>query len=150
MSRQDINCELQDSYFEFFYWFSRFEFALKSNGYLENKSEGSKAAPGWKDFVDFYSEKYQISNEGRQLIEKRPQKQVVGPHENLYWMDIDLRRCKSELCVVICLLRLVRNNLFHGGKHENIDPNRNKEILRIGKTVLDEVADLAGFHSDYI
>ena len=32
--------------FDFFYWFSRFEFALKENKYLENHSEGATALPG--------------------------------------------------------------------------------------------------------
>lgn len=50
------------------------------------------------------------------------------------------------------MLRTVRNNLFHGGKHgdEDLDSKeRNVELLRCSKVVLDQLADEAGFAGDY-
>lgn len=60
--------------------------------------------------------------------------------------------CGSDLCIVVRLLKTIRNNLFHGGKHGAEgwdDPERTKELLEVGKTILDQLAELATFEADY-
>ncbi|MES1383898.1 hypothetical protein ABUU23_19015, partial [Vibrio cholerae] len=55
-------------------------------------------------------------------------------------------------CRVIRLLKTVRNNLFHGGKHgaDGWDnPERTQELLVIGKSILDHLARLADIEADY-
>lgn len=50
------------------------------------------------------------------------------------------------------MLRTIRNNLFHGGKHGDVDMDskeRNLELLSCGKIVLDQLADGAGIYDDY-
>ncbi len=50
------------------------------------------------------------------------------------------------------MLTTVRNNLFHGGKQGDIaidDKSRNLQLLRAGKIVLDDLAQLAQFEADY-
>ncbi|AGM36360.1 MULTISPECIES: hypothetical protein [Idiomarina] len=48
MRKEDINNELKDIAFDFFYWFSRFEFALKRNKFLKRDGAGDIAEPGWE------------------------------------------------------------------------------------------------------
>lgn len=51
------------------------------------------------------------------------------------------------------MLNTVRNNLFHGGKHGDIDVDnkkRNKELLTIGKVILKQLAELSGIEHDYM
>jgi len=53
---------------------------------------------------------------------------------------------------VVTLLKTVRNNLFHGGKHGDDgwdDPERILTLLELSIRVLDELADLADFGADY-
>lgn len=48
MRREEIDIELKDATFEYFFWFSRFEFALKENRYLKDHAQGAKAEPSWE------------------------------------------------------------------------------------------------------
>ncbi|PLK48298.1 hypothetical protein [Uliginosibacterium sp. TH139] len=52
MQKDTVPAELTALAFDFFYWFSRFEFALKENKYLKNHAEGATALPGWDEFVE--------------------------------------------------------------------------------------------------
>lgn len=50
------------------------------------------------------------------------------------------------------MLRTLRNNLFHGGKHgdrEVDDIERNKQLLKLGKIILDDLADRFDISGDY-
>lgn len=50
------------------------------------------------------------------------------------------------------MLKTIRNNLFHGGKHGDVDMDskeRNKELLKLGKLILDELANIADIEADY-
>ena len=50
------------------------------------------------------------------------------------------------------MLNTVRNNLFHGGKHGDMDMDnieRNIQLLYVSKLVLDQLAEFAGFDADY-
>lgn len=41
LRKDDIAGELTQLAFDYFYWFSRFEFCLKENGFLRNKEPGA-------------------------------------------------------------------------------------------------------------
>lgn len=45
MRYDELSEELKSVSFEFFYWFSRFEFVLKENGFLKSEAPGAKAEP---------------------------------------------------------------------------------------------------------
>ena len=50
------------------------------------------------------------------------------------------------------MLRTIRNNLFHGGKHGDLevdDKERNLKLLLLGKTVLDQFARQFDYEGDY-
>ena len=69
---EDFNEELRDACFEFFYWFSRFEFALKDQGFVRAGHYG-EAQVNWNEFVEKHSANYSISKEAQLLLEKLPQ-----------------------------------------------------------------------------
>ena len=152
MRRDDIKEELKNLTFDFFYWFSRFEFALKENQLLKRTEVGNNAEPGWDSFVERYSNDFVHTGESSNLLVLNPLRQKVAEHSQLEWKQVGLEDCNSELCKVVRLLKTVRNNLFHGGKHgaEGWDePERSKELLTVGKEILDQLAKLADFEADY-
>ncbi|MCE9684008.1 hypothetical protein [Halomonas alkalisoli] len=152
MQREQVDKELKDSSFEFFYWFSRFEFALKENGFLKDHLPGAKAEPSWEDFQAVGLPDYIASPEACRLMELHPKRQYVSAHGEPEWKRVGVSHCKNDLCRVITMLRTVRNNLFHGGKHGDIDVDskkRNLELLGCGKVILDQLADSASLTNDY-
>ncbi len=152
MRREEVDNDLKEASFEYFYWFSRFEFALKENKYLKDKKAGAKAEPNWEEFREKFKNSYTPSEEAKRLIQLHPKRQLVTEHEELEWKPVGVSHCNNDLCKVITMLNAVRNNLFHGGKHGDVDVDsktRNMELLTIGKVVLDQLAELAGFKHDY-
>ena len=152
LKQEDITESIERHAFEFFFRFSRFEFALKEKGYLTNTAPGSRAAPNWGSFAQDWAVRYTISKQATALIDARPKCQVVGPGESLVWQDVDLSTLPTELEKVIRLLLVIRNNLFHGGKYGADgwdDPARTEYLLTLGVSVLDQMADQAGFHDEY-
>ena len=77
VKEEHITPELTKVAFLFFYRFSRFEFALKENGFLKNTKRGARAEPNWDRFVNERSDGYHASSEARELIEQAPRQQVV-------------------------------------------------------------------------
>lgn len=73
-------------------------------------------------------------------------------HKRVAWRPVGLDDCGSDLERVVRLLKTVRNNLFHGGKHGSADwddPGRTALLLTLGTTVLDELAAMSGLQADY-
>lgn len=83
MRRDELSTKVQQLAFEFFFGFSRFEFALKENGYLENHKEGAPAKPGWSEFEREFQDDYELSGAGGRLLELAPERQVVTAHSGL-------------------------------------------------------------------
>jgi hypothetical protein len=152
MRKEDIHADLSVLAFDFFYWFSRFEFALKENHYLKSHKPDANAEAGWNEYVAQWQSEYRLSGEANDLLKLLPQRQVVVAGDELAWKPLNLFSCKSELESVVLCLKTVRNNLFHGGKHGCKgwdDPQRTEALLCSGKAVLGQLAELAGFHADY-
>ena len=152
MRELGIHDDLKEFAFEFFYWFSRFEFALKENKILKSDVPGANAEPGWELFIIRYADNYKGEESARRLLELNPKRQKVITNSELEWKEVYLGDCTSELCRVIRLLKTIRNNLFHGGKHgaeDWDDAERTKELLKIGRIILDQLAQMADFETDY-
>lgn len=152
MRHDEISEELKKASFEFFYWFSRFEFVLKENGFLKSEELGDSAAPSWEKFRDRYKKEYEATDEAISLISLHPKKQVVSKGKQLDWKPVGIEHCNTDLCKVVAMLTTVRNNLFHGGKHGDLDvddQNRNMLLLTLGKQVLDQLASIFCFENDY-
>lgn len=143
--------ELTTVAYDFFFWFSRFEFALKENHFLRSSAFGARAEPGWNQFIQSYQAKYVLTATAARLIDAAPEQQIVGAG-GLDWRPARFDPNASDLSKVVVLLKTLRNNLFHGGKHgvrDWDDPPRTAELLKLGRAVLDELAQLAGFEADY-
>lgn len=152
MRHDEISEELKESSFEYFYWFSRFEFVLKENGFLKSEDQGAKAEPSWGKFKDKFKDQYNASSEAKALIDLHPKRQVVSVGRSLEWIPVGLDHCTNELCKVITMLCTIRNNLFHGGKHGDFevdDKQRNLSLLHQAKLVLDQLATQFGYNDDY-
>ena len=153
MRKEDVSAEVSGLAFDFFYWFSRFEFALKENGYLKSHSPGDLAEPGWREFAAKWHSSYVPSEEAAFLMNSPPERQIVGPGNQLDWRPVNLGDCKSDLACVVRLVTTVRNNLFHGGKHGGAgwdSSERTRDLLISGRDVLGQLAELASIQSDYL
>jgi len=152
MQREHVPPDLTAAAFEFFFSFTRFEFALKENSYLETHKPGSKADPGWREFVEKYEVSYVLSEKAKELVALSPKEQLVGPGDSLMWEPIVFSTNVSPLKEVVYLLKTVRNNLFHGGKHGEVawdDSDRMRKLLSVALAVLDELAVLGSLVADY-
>jgi len=152
MRKDEISKELSSLAFDFFYWFSRFEFCLKENRYLKHDEPGANAEPGWDKFVEKYYAVYKPSPEAKELLAAPPERQIVLANGELDWRPVGIADCKSELAKIARLVKTVRNNLFHGGKHGAAgwdNPARSQSLLEASKAVLGQLAILGEFQSDY-
>lgn len=151
MRHDKIEEDLRPLVFEFFFWFSRFESALKENGWLQSKAVGAPARPDWKAFVLSHAANYTPSAAAAQLVAENPLKQVIGEH-GLTFADVVFDDRASHLARVTVLLNTLRNNLFHGGKHGSAywdDPARMRLLLPLSVTVLGELVALGRLEADY-
>lgn len=152
MHRQDLNSDLRDLIFEFFFRFSRFESALKERGYLRWTTAGDKASPSWQKFAADHRATYEPNASAAQLINAKPMIQVIGNNGDLHFVEEPITDNVSVLDRVIAHAHTVRNNLFHGGKHGGDswdDPARMRVLLASTIGVLDDLADRGGFGGDY-
>lgn len=152
MRREDIPDPLRSLAFDFFFSFSRFEFALKAAGYLKSDEPGAAAQAGWKRYTKAFEAQYVLSAQGRALIDAQPQKQVVGANQDLVFSPVTFDAGDSDLKKVTLLARTVRNNLFHGGKHGTQgwdDPKRTEHLLKVAKAALDDLAAQTELQADY-
>ena len=127
-------------------------FQREGNRYLKNITVGAKAEPSWDRFVNKWSDRYSPSDEAKELIGASPKRQVVAPDGDLEWKPVRLNEFDNDLARVIRLLNIVRNNLFHGGKHDADgwdDAARMEQLLKLGIAVLDQLATLAAIEADY-
>lgn len=151
MRHDEITQDLRNLAFDFFYWFSRFEFALKDAPYLENDKVGARAKPGWDKFIADWQDRYTLTAAGQALIDAEPERQVVGP-SGLDFAKVGFDDKPSDLVKVIRLAKTVRNNLFHGGKHGSDywdDPDRMQKLLKVTIAALDDIVQQSGLSADY-
>lgn len=151
MRHDEIKEDVRPLVFDFFFWFSRFESALKENGWLQSKAVGAPARPDWHGFILAYAGNYSPSSAAEQLLAANPLREVVSEH-GLAFKEVEFPDAAPRLEHVAVLLRTVRNNLFHGGKHGSAywdNPDRIQLLLPLSVTVLGELVALGGFEADY-
>ncbi|MBO9102347.1 MULTISPECIES: hypothetical protein [Rhizobium] len=152
MRRNEIGDELKDLAFDFLYFFARFEFALKANGYLKKTEPGQPAEAGWVAFRERWKDGYKLTESAEALIEANPKKQMVGEDGSLEFRPATVADNTSDLERVVILCNVVRNNLFHGGKSSNDgfdSPERTKLLLSLVLGVLGELAEACDLRPDY-
>lgn len=151
VQREQIQDDVAKEAFEFFYWFSRFEFALKDAGYLKSEKVGAPAEPGWDAFVRKYEGRYSLTAKAQELLDANPERQVVG-RSGLEFRPVSFEGDQSDLSKIVRLTKTVRNNLFHGGKDSAKgwdDQSRMQTLLPLVVAVIDEFAQLAEIAPHY-
>jgi len=120
----------------FILWFSRYEYALKNGGYYKKGKD--KLEPDWHTFVQ-YLEKHSLpeslSGELDYLKKEPPKMQMVDKN----WISIPY---KTDWDLLIRSLTNVRNNLFHGGKHEDsklLSKERDRILIDISLKLMQEM-----------
>jgi hypothetical protein len=151
MNQESISSELTQKAFSFFFWFSRFEAALKEQGFLKSEQIGAIAEPNWAYFVRVYSTDYILTTSGTKLLKLAPQRQMVGEGKTLTWQPVSLANDGTDLAKVVRMLKTLRNNVFHGGKSFAAgwdQPARTNELLDAGTEELHALAKLASMEPD--
>ena len=133
---------------EFLAVFSRMEYALKATDYA-SENEG-KVTASWDKFANEIDEAFaQVDNEGfyasvDYLLTHPPRKQIRQDDVLTFAdqvIDGDQRKAQQTLLMV----RTVRNNLFHGGKHlpnGEVETGRNRQLVECSLTILKHCIEL--------
>lgn len=133
----------------FFWRFSVFECALKREGFVQAR-QNETAQPDWNRFSKSIRGRFgDVRATGfrdalRDLKDTSPRRQVVRGGQ-LGWEAVEQQRGEAEEDFVLRLVRIARNNLFHGGKYPDgaiEEIARNKVILRAALAVLEGCYEL--------
>jgi hypothetical protein len=133
--------------------FSRFEYALKLDGFTSVNPKNSVVSADWDTFAStmrghFNKERTdRLKKATRYILMKPPKRQVVA-NNALSWASWN-PGFTSDLENLLLYVRTMRNNLFHGGKSQAGSPmeiDRNARLLRCGLTVLAECLELCRTH----
>jgi hypothetical protein len=133
-----------DLIFEYFMVFSRLEFALKQAGFRRIASD-QHVEPDWNAFSSRYQSKF-VADKYPELKEAfyyyliKPPKVQIVENNKLCWKDRQQGK-GSDFVWVINSIRVVRNNLFHGGKFP-WDQLRDVSLLSYGLLILYECIEL--------
>jgi hypothetical protein len=122
---------------EFFAVFSRMEYALKATGTYAMDGGKGKAAANWDTFANAIDDKVRALADQRAkaamdyLLSKPPRKQLYDNGTVRFQdQEIDPRQAPTQQALL--MVRTVRNNLFHGGKHiagDEREPGRNEALV---------------------
>lgn len=133
----------EDLVLQFFWRFSVFECALKREGFLKQGRDNAAEAD-WNRFGQEIEGKFkEISLPGfMQAVEKiwqlSPRRQIVR-NGRLAWESVARRINESDEAYTLRILKIARNNLFHGGKYPDgpiQEVARNRDILRAALSIL--------------
>ncbi|MFQ5882517.1 MAG: hypothetical protein ACE5I9_08620 [Candidatus Methylomirabilales bacterium] len=139
----------RDLLLEFFLHFSRFEFALKTAGFAHGDLDS--VHPSWDDFAVSIRDQFDKSVNTKLLeacnyiLDDPPRKQVLL-NGGLAWKTQAQPLGQSEVEFLLRMVRCIRNNLFHGGKHNvalHEDRVRSETLLRNSLVILDECLRLS-------
>jgi hypothetical protein len=128
---------------EFFVFFSRFEYALKRTPrYLAGGSSG--AQPNWDRFGSDHDSSFRAAaNESStaaiEYFRRQPPRKQVKDASRLAWSEPQSFAGGPELVWLLLAVRTVRNNLFHGGKFPLVritDPSRDAQLLQCAIAIL--------------
>lgn len=135
---------------EFLAVFSRMEYALKATPPYA-RDAGSTVEAWWDRFANDLDSAFRaipdetVGAAVDYLLSHPPRKQVVRDGAVAFVdQTIDAKQAKAQQ--VLLMVRTVRNNLFHGGKHYpdgELEPGRNELLVSHSLTVLKCFASLS-------
>lgn len=144
MDQTQAVCIESELLLEFFLTFSRAEFALKNSGFVTGGEDS--VSPYWDRFGTALKDQFK-KNKTKELeaaveyiMLNPPMKQVLRDG-NLMWEANLPNDGKSDIEVLFVLVRRIRNNLFHGAKH-NLgvfeDTERTTRLLKSALLIVQE------------
>ena len=152
MFLHEIDNELKELAFNFFYKYSRFEYSLKANGFCRADNKESKASADWQKFREQHEDRYHPTEEAFGLLADPPKVQVFKD-SRLSFVPEETKANDTDLRKVLRAIHRVRNNLFHGGKQgigTEGELQRNKYLLTTASRVLDQLSKIdASVEFDY-
>jgi hypothetical protein len=134
---------------EFVGVFARFEYALKVTGFVSGGPRRAKA--DWESFgqsvaVRFDRHASQELNEAVDYLLLQPPGVEALQGATVGFVAPQFEVGASELKILLCCVRIVRNNLFHGGKFWPQDPrrhpDRDRKLVEAGLRILDAALPL--------
>jgi hypothetical protein len=141
----------RDLTYEFLTFFARMEFALKHAGYV--KDDPGRAEPDWNCWARTLSGRFKDRvtpdfQEALRYFDEHPPKKQIAPGRKLDWNTPEPRQNASREEWILDLVRVVRNNLFHGGKFPDLidpvpEPSRDGRLLTACLAVLLECLELS-------
>ena len=129
---------------DFFVFFSRFEYALKRDPRFLLPGKGN-AEPNWDRFATDYNDVFLIQHTPdseasiKYYLDSPPKKQLRDNGEMNWSEPLAWDKREPMLVWLLCVVRTVRNNLFHGGKFHPApisDPSRDRDLLYYAITIL--------------
>jgi len=125
---------------EFFRLFSRFEYALKANGYLIPNRRNAEA--DWSRFaVEIHDAFGNLESEELKtainFILSEPPKKQINTNGAVEW-DETPPDANNQTDLLLQCVRRVRNNLFHGGKFNGrwFAPERSGPLIDAGIKIM--------------
>jgi len=147
---------------DFFLIFSRFEYALKVSGFFKVPDQRRydprcppAAEPDWDSFAVslrgiFLENRTECLRQASQyLLNSPPNKQVIikaGCGWAIAWETPIRPQHETDIEFILRMVRSVRNNLFHGGKHDmelHEQTERTEQLLRSSLAILNESLTLS-------
>jgi len=145
----NLGVEDREIVFTYLFLFSRFEYALKKCKYTHRENNGVSA--NWECFIKNVKEDFnkdrteELSDSVTCLLDNPPQAQILDENGNLVFKrHVSTDQGPVPLRLYNCL-RIVRNNLFHGGKYPGnpvSDTARDKKLLQCCITILNDFIQL--------
>ncbi len=114
---------------KFFILFARFECALKASGFL--KRPDGRADPNWDCFARVISDSFdrcqnQEVSEARAYMKSQPPRKQIAKSGRLDW-SVECPDTSLDVVQLLKYVRRVRTNLFHGGKFQGANPDRQRD-----------------------
>jgi len=130
---------------QFFVFFSRFEYALKRDKRYLMPGTGD-AQPNWDRFASDHNQQFSQLDSQRlasavAFFQTSPPRKQKRENGRLGWSDPVAQGSTPLLIWLLLCIRTVRNNLFHGGKFPHLpvsDPSRDRELIENSVVVLSQ------------
>lgn len=135
---------------DFFVYFSRFEFALKSIESSRAKKNDGSVDANWDGFAKEYKEKLlaftEVEKSFSYLLNNPPKKR---PYSGTDWVAVN-HFDKPDYLKICLYIKTVRNNLFHGDKFDvlteigSVEQKRDLELVQHSLGILKAWVSLPG------
>lgn len=140
---QEYNSVDEELLLEFFKTFAKFEFALKASPFRCERGGGVE--PDWESFIDSIADVFNKNanheiKEACDYILNDPPKRQVLKNNKIVWVKPNCpQNTRDKNKFLLKMVKQIRNNLFHGGKHDSEFPNNSERktiLLKSGLTIL--------------